>query len=119
MRKSMVEKGLVPDWYTYVTFVNGYCREKRLREAKLILSEMNDVGLKLGLIGYRALIDGFVKRVDVEEALGIKGEMVTRGIQIDMALSVGRSPTGKYLFRGNDFEGFETECHYLYKSKFS
>jgi leucine-rich PPR motif-containing protein len=51
MRKSMIEKGLVPDCYTYVTLVNGYCREKRLKEAKLILSEMNDVGLKPGLIG--------------------------------------------------------------------
>jgi pentatricopeptide repeat protein len=26
------------------------------------------------------LIDGFVKQVDVDEALGIKDEMVTRGI---------------------------------------
>jgi hypothetical protein len=55
----------------------------------------------------------------VEVALGIKDEMATRGIQMDMALSVRGSPTGKYLFGGNDFEGFETECHYLYKSKFS
>ena len=55
----------------------------------------------------------------MEVALGIKDEMVTCGIQIDMALSVRKSPTGKYLFGGNDIEGFETECHYLYKSKFS
>jgi leucine-rich PPR motif-containing protein len=65
MKKSMVEKGLVPDCYTHVTLVNGYCMEQRLREAKLVLSEMSDVGLKLDLIGYSALIDGFVNQFDV------------------------------------------------------
>jgi pentatricopeptide repeat protein len=59
MKKSMVEKGLVPDCYTYVTLVNGYCMEKRLKDAKSILSEMSDVGLKPDLI------DGFVKQFDV------------------------------------------------------
>jgi pentatricopeptide repeat protein len=44
-----------------VTLVDRYCREKRLREAKLVLLEMSDLGLKLDLIGYTALIDGFMK----------------------------------------------------------
>jgi leucine-rich PPR motif-containing protein len=65
MKKSMVEKGLVPDCYTYVTLVNGYCMEKRLRDAKLVLSEMSDVGLKPDQIGYGALINGFVNQFDV------------------------------------------------------
>jgi pentatricopeptide repeat protein len=59
-------------------------REKRLKEAKLIFVINELCGIEVWpnwlLIGYRALIDGLVKQVDVDEALGIKDEMVTRGI---------------------------------------
>jgi leucine-rich PPR motif-containing protein len=71
VRKSMVEK----------VFGN---RKKEIKRGEVDFVINEGCGIEVWpnwlLISYRALIDGFVKQVDVDEALGIKDEMVTRGI---------------------------------------
>ena len=57
----MVGKGFVPYVFTYGILIDGFCKQKRCSEAKLVL-EMYNKGLEPGHIAYTALIGGFSRQ---------------------------------------------------------
>ncbi|RVX08363.1 Pentatricopeptide repeat-containing protein [Vitis vinifera] len=92
------EKGCSPNLVTYNVIMGGLCRARlldeaielkrsmRSREAKLMLLEMINVGLKPEPITYNALIDGFMRQGDIEQAFRIKDEMVACGIEANLII---------------------------------
>ncbi|KHN06169.1 Pentatricopeptide repeat-containing protein, mitochondrial [Glycine soja] len=70
---------VIPDEITYNTLLQGYCREGKVEEARLLLDEMKRRGIKPDLISYNTLISGYSKRGDMKDAFGVRDEMMTTG----------------------------------------
>ncbi|GFY97686.1 hAT family dimerization domain-containing protein [Actinidia rufa] len=134
-KKSMVEKGLVPDSYTHATLINGFCAKRRSKEAKMVLVEMTDLSLKdkaqevvnemiEGYCRGRDMIRAFKLLEEMERASDVLAEMVAKGLKPNavvyttlMMSSCSRSSKDgrrKDLLGRNVGERIKDECSYLW-----
>ncbi|KAJ0111519.1 hypothetical protein Patl1_01310 [Pistacia atlantica] len=67
----MVRKGLAPDGFTYGILIDGFCKQKRSGEAKLMLKEMCDRHVSPDQVG------------EMEKATALLNEMIAMGIDPD------------------------------------
>ena len=55
----MVERGRSPNVFSYNILINGYCKNKRIDEARSLFDEMSNKGVAPNVVTYSTLIGGF------------------------------------------------------------
>lgn len=124
----MVTCGIQIDMVIYNTLLNGLCKAGKMEKAREIMSEMTRMCVRPDSRSYILLIQGYCRKRDMVSASELLDEMkkmslapmeVTYRVMINALCQYGNLQQEKYCFEGNDYEGFETECRYLYKSNFS
>lgn len=70
-----------PDLITYSTMIKGYCHQKNIERALMILDEMEKVGIKPDEVVYNSLLDGCCKADDIQIGLMVYQNMLRLGIK--------------------------------------
>jgi len=58
-----------PDLISYSTMIKGYCKEKNIEGALMILDEMEKAGIRSDEVVYNSLLDGCCKADDIHIGL--------------------------------------------------
>ncbi|CDW75338.1 UNKNOWN [Stylonychia lemnae] len=64
-----------PDLITYSTMIKGYCKEKNIHQALVILNEMENQQIQADEVLYNSLLDGCCKANEIEMALKVYKNM--------------------------------------------
>lgn len=78
--REMPNRGYPPDSYTYGTLINGFCRFRKLNEAKELFKEMKVKGCLPSVVTYTSLINGLSQSQNLDDALEYLEEMTCKGI---------------------------------------
>lgn len=70
-----------PDLITYSTLIKGYCKEKNIERALIMLDEMENSGIKADEVLYNSLLDGCCKSNEIDMALKVYHNMRTLRIK--------------------------------------
>ncbi|CAJ2641917.1 unnamed protein product [Trifolium pratense] len=65
-----LQRILTPNVLTYNILINGYCKNKRIDEAMVLLSEMHGKNLAPDTLTYNSLIDALCKCVRISDMHG-------------------------------------------------
>ncbi|CAE6013941.1 unnamed protein product [Arabidopsis arenosa] len=76
---TMVERGLIPDLFTYTIMIHTYCRLNELQKAESLFEDMKQRGIKPDVVTYTVLLDRYLK-LDPEhhETGSVQGEVGKR-----------------------------------------
>ncbi|CAA0372208.1 unnamed protein product [Arabidopsis thaliana] len=76
---TMVERGLIPDLFTYTIMIHTYCRLNELQKAESLFEDMKQRGIKPDVVTYTVLLDRYLK-LDPEhhETCSVQGEVGKR-----------------------------------------
>ncbi|PKA67165.1 Pentatricopeptide repeat-containing protein [Apostasia shenzhenica] len=77
--------GFEPDGVTFEILIIHSCKERKMRDAFIYLSESFSHQIKLKVNAYNALIGGIMKEGMSKSAKSISDEMVERGILMDLS----------------------------------
>ncbi|KAL3644637.1 hypothetical protein CASFOL_009817 [Castilleja foliolosa] len=116
--RDMEEAGVVPNAFAYSAYLEGLCmhgrgfvREKKLKEAEIVLLGMEEHGMVPNEVNYRVLVQGYCDSGDIIKALTIHNEMEARGIRTNCLVLTPilqcLSQKGMHLEAINQFKEFE------------
>ncbi|KAG4907136.1 hypothetical protein JHK82_055800 [Glycine max] len=80
LKAEMVEKGLLPDVFTYTSLIHGECIVDKVDEALKLFNEMLVKGIRGNVKTYTAIISGLSKEGRADEALKLYDEMMRMGL---------------------------------------
>ncbi|EPS72780.1 hypothetical protein M569_01977, partial [Genlisea aurea] len=83
--------GLKPDVCTYTSFLLAYFNRGMPKEAEDLVSKMKEQGVKLDLMAYTVLIDGYGRSGSLDRSFDTMKSMVTDGIEPSQYTYAGRS----------------------------
>ncbi|XP_047962671.1 putative pentatricopeptide repeat-containing protein At1g19290 isoform X4 [Salvia hispanica] len=63
---QMVRVGVAPDVYTCAIMVDAYCKDGKVARALEFVLGMESMGLKMNIVGYNSLINGYVEKRDMQ-----------------------------------------------------
>ncbi|KAL9269020.1 Pentatricopeptide repeat-containing protein [Drosera capensis] len=66
--------------FAYNVLINGFCKEKRMSEARSLFDEMVDRKLVPSQVTYNTLIDGYCKVGDLEKAFAMRERMKSENV---------------------------------------
>ena len=72
---GMIERGLVPDVWSYNILIKGYCKFERVGEAMNLLEDMFLKNLVPNIITYNSVVDGLCKSGGILDAWKLVDEM--------------------------------------------
>ena len=72
-------KGVKPDIFSYNTVIYAYCRNRRMKEASRIFSEMGESGLVPDVITYNTFVASYAADSMFEEAIDVVRYMIKHG----------------------------------------
>ncbi|EOA26604.1 hypothetical protein CARUB_v10022664mg [Capsella rubella] len=58
---TMIERGLIPDLFTYTIMIHTYCRRSELQKADDLFEDMKQRGIKPDVVTYTVLLDRYLK----------------------------------------------------------
>ena len=85
---EMLLNGIVPDAITYAALTHDLCDRRNLENARKVLEDMNKMNLHPCVLIYNALIAGYFREGNTQEAFRLHDEMLDRGLCLMILLVI-------------------------------
>ncbi|RYQ97234.1 hypothetical protein Ahy_B08g093255 [Arachis hypogaea] len=93
----VIERGVVPDVWSYNILIKGYCKINKVDEAKNLMKDMFRKNIVPNIVTYNSLVDGLCKAGRISSVREISYNILISGCcknkRLDEAMNIFRGTT--------------------------